>query len=47
MITLIKCQEINEKKKAMSQQLVEVFATSEDTSPIFEKNTSQDEIENL
>lgn len=48
MITLIKCQEINEKKRAMSQQLVEVFATSEDTSPIFEKkNTSQDEIENL
>lgn len=37
MITLIKCQEINEKKRAMSQQLVEVFATSEDTSPIFEK----------
>lgn len=25
------------KKRAMSQQLVEVFATSEDTSPIFEK----------
>lgn len=37
MIALIKCQEINEKKRAMSQQLVEVFATSEDTSPIFEK----------